>query len=162
MFSNDTINHHFVLTQTSEDWNIDPCAEGKHPLGWLQCGSVDWILSPWSFIFHLKLGLYHYCDEGVVLPSLFLLTRQQSPQYHRWLMTLQGWNCHQSATAKKKTMSTATLTFGWIAQSYLFVFLLTKLPHCSFEMLRQDCNSLHHLCLCVCLCVHHTPRLANE
>lgn len=74
MFSNDIINHCFILSQTSRDWVIDPCGEGKHPLGWLQCGSVDSILHAWSF-FHPELGLYHYCDEGVVLPSLFLLSQ---------------------------------------------------------------------------------------
>lgn len=83
MFSDDSINHHFILIKASGDWNIDPCGEGKHPLGWLQ-QSVDSITHHCFFppIFISWISIIIVMKEGCCLHTFSYPVFVQASNLH--------------------------------------------------------------------------------
>lgn len=161
MFSNDTINHHFILAKTSGDWNIDPCGEGKHPLGWLQ-QSVDAILHSWSFFHLCNLGLYHYCDEGASLPTLFHPSRRSHTPAISTLSQViddtSGLKLPSICNSQEENNINTNINFQLNCPIIPFCLPVDRTATQFIHVFRRDsdCNKKSAPRVCESVCVHHT------
>lgn len=144
MFSNDSINHHFILIKTSGDWNIDPCGEGKHPLGWLQ-QSVDSITHPCFFppIFISWISIIIVTKEGCCLHTFSYPVFVQASNLH----TIAGdwWHVKVKAAISlqqpRRNNINTNINFQLNCQCIAFCLPTDRL---FIAMLRRDCVCSSH------------------